>query len=174
MYSRKATGDHLFTYSPVAVQPLARVTTTPKLTIPANAAMTTELMAAFSISSYLIQSRCTDFLPKMEKTADCHQLSTDLCALLAQSSELLRIHHSHTALQGCTIVGWYRRRRKEIPWRILCLLNLQRPGPTAVWRCTGPVHGWLTYQSWLRSELTSRPKSISYMIGMRPDYLTIV
>ena len=134
MYSRKAMGDHLFTYSPVAVvQPLARVTTTPKLTIPANAAMTTELMAAFSISSYLIQSRCTDFLPKMEKTADCHQLSTDLCALLAQSSELLRIHHSHTALQGCTIVGWYRRRRKEIPWRILCLLNLQCPGPTAVW-----------------------------------------
>jgi hypothetical protein len=30
MYSRKAMGDHLFTYSPVAVvQPLARVTTTP-------------------------------------------------------------------------------------------------------------------------------------------------
>jgi hypothetical protein len=108
MYSRKkATGDHLFTYSPVAVQLLARVTTTPKLTIPANAATTTELMgAAFSISSYLVQSRCTDFLPKMEKTANCHRLSTDLCALLAQSSELLRIHHSHsTALQGCTIVG---------------------------------------------------------------------
>ena len=65
-------------------------------------------------------------LPSANGGNNRHRLSG-----LAQSSEIIRIHRSQIALRGCTTLGWSRR-RKEIPWRIICVVTLQCPGPTAV------------------------------------------